>query len=293
MEELINDIPYGVIVCHKDGNIVYKNSAATEILNSETEVLGGTNILSYIDDGYVNAIKEILTNPNEDNTIHLHLKTKTKTYKVVPKRSQIDTNNIILMVYDSTKTAETIKENTILKTISDICKDVFYKDRSTLDEIVLALSQAFHLKLAAIYFRNGCNHLVYCKKTQDDQFECKTLEGTQTLSDQDIWMREQNYVNCKDLIFTVKLKDTDGLILRDLKERMPDQSMNILKLKLTDENVIGFLEFIEDDNLKLSNSELEILESLSQILAYIINNKEQVADLSAYIKQQFDNIAQR
>ena len=293
MEELINDIPYGVIVCHKDGNIVYKNSAAIKFLSTATEIATSSNVLSYIDERYIDAVKEILKNPNESTTLHLHLKNNDQTFKVVPKRSDTNSNNIILMLYDSTKTARTIKENTILRTISSICKDVFYKDRSTLDEIVLNLSQAFHLKLAAIYFRNGCNHLIYCKKTQTDEFECKTLEGTQTLSDQDIWVREQNYSQCKDLIFTVKLKDTDGLILRDLKDRMPDQTMHILKLKLTDDEVIGFLEFIEDDNLKLSNSELEILESLSQILAYIINNKEQVADLAAYIKQRFDGIAQR
>lgn len=293
MEELINDIPYGVIVCHTDGNIVYKNSAASKFLSNCAEIDGSNNILSCVDERYVDATKLILQNPDESTTLHLHLKNNAATFKVVPKKSSTDPSNIILMLYDSTKTARTIKENTILKTISSICKDVFYKDRSTLDDIVLSLSQAFHLKLAAIYFRNGCNHLIYCKKTQNDEFECNVLEGTQTLSDQDIWVREQNYTECKDLLFSVKLKDTDGLILRDLRERMPEQTMNILKLKLTDDQVIGFLEFIEDDNLKLSNSELEILESLSQILAYIINNKEQVADLTAYIKQQFENIAQR
>lgn len=293
MKELINDIPYGVIVCHTDGNIVYKNSAACEFLSSSTEIDSSDNILPYIDDGYKDIIKMILSNPVEGTTFHLHLKNSNKTFKVVPKKSSIYPDNIILMLYDSTKTARTIKDNTILKTISSICKDVFYKDRSTLDDIVLDLSKAFHLKLAAIYFKNGCNHLIYCKKNQNDEYETNVLEGTQTLSDQDIWVREQYYHECKDLIFTVKLKETDGLILRDLKDRMPDQTMHILKLKLTDNQVIGFLEFIEDDHLKLSNSELEILESLSQILAYIINNKEQVADITAYIKQQFNNISQR
>ena len=64
----------------------------------------------------------------------------------------------------------------------------------------------------------------------------------------------------------------------------------ILKLKLNTNKVIGYFEFVEGDSHKLSGTELEVLEGLSQILAYIINNKEQVEDVTRYIQQKFTNL---
>ena len=99
----------------------------------------------------------------------------------------------------------------------------------------------------------------------------------------EIWEREKDYTNCKELIFHIPCNITCEKLCGNNNLSI----VHVLKLKLNDNTVIGFLEFIEDDHFKLSNSDLEILESLSQILAYIINNKEQVNDITAYIKQKF------
>ena len=289
-EELLNDIPYGVIVCQDNGDIVYLNTQAASYLDFKEN---RKNFLTYLDDDNSELIKSILDEHQPDYKAYIRIKGNiNKTYKVTTKRSTKNPEHVIFMIYDNSDSAIIFENNKILKTISNICKDLFCKDRSNLDDIVVDLTQSFHLKLGSIYFKNGTNHLVYCIKNNDGSFTHESLDGCYTLlSNQDIWVREKNYKFSDELIFHVNLKDIDNPILSRFKKERPDDKISILKLKLTNNNVVGFFEFIEDDNFKLSVAEIEILESLSQILAYIINNKEQIDDISSYIKEKFDSIS--
>lgn len=290
-EKLLDDIPYGVIVCQDNGSISYVNAEASKYLKLENDP--EKNLLNYLDGSDTESFKSLLKEDLKTSTV-IHTKLKgnpDKIFKLVARRSEENANNIIFMLYDNSENALMSENNKILKTISNICKDVFYKDRSTLSDIVADLTKSFHLALASVYFKNGINHLVYCKKNEDNTFTQEIIDGTTTLlSNQDIWEIEKKYTNCKDLLFHVNLKDVELPIVSDIKKKYPEKKISILKLKLNNNNVIGFFEFIEDDNFKLSNAEIEVLESLSQILAYIINNKEQIEDISSYIKQKFATI---
>ncbi len=308
--DILNELPYGVTVCQNDGNMLYTNLAASIIFNCPSGNLNNYNILSFIDGHFHDKLQSILENPEDAQVMigrdFIFVKLKdisSKIYKVKFKRFEED--NILIMIYDYTSSKidrdnliknisqlndYVSKNNLVLKTISNLCKNVFYKDRSALSDILIGIASSFKLIKAAICFKNGTRHLIYCKKHSDGTYESGKIDGTAELNKRCvIWEKEKDYISCKDLIFQVPCSMT----CIDLVYNETDYSkyrMNVLKLKLNDDTVVGFLEFIEDKQFELSTSDLEILESLSQILAYIINNKEQMEDVSKYIKDKLTNL---
>lgn len=310
--DILNELPYGVTVCQNNGTMLYTNQAASIIFNCPSGNLINYNILTFIDGHFHDKLKSILENPEDAQLMigrdFIFVKLKdisSKIYKV--KFKKIENNDILIMIYDYTSSKidrdnliknisqlndYVSKNNLVLKTISNLCKNVFYKDRSALSDILTGIASSFKLIKAAICFKNGTRHLVYCKKHNDGTYECGKLDGTKELIQKKctIWESEKNYITSADLIFTVPCKMT-CIDLTYNNNDYTDGSMHVLKLKLNDNTVVGFLEFVEDENFQLSTSDLEILESLSQILAYIINNKEQVEDVSNYIKSKFNAIS--
>lgn len=308
MNELLDDIPYGVILCDEDGGMLYANLSASKLFNCKSGSLTDCNILTYIDKSFATKTTDLFKNvsqgfPLVPNFIYLKLKeVKDKFYKLVAKRSDFHQNKLVLMIYDYTPNKiqqdsliescnhmndNLIRNALVLKVISDICNNVLYKDRSNLSDIVLKLAYGFHLEKAAICFRNGTGHVIYARRKSDKTYETGKIDGEQVKSDCPIWKNEINYIDCKQLIFKVPMNIT-------CCDATPqgETTMSILKLKLDSQKVIGFFEFVEDKDFKLSDAELEILESLSQLLAYIVNNKEQVFETTNYIKEKFKSLTQ-
>ena len=304
MNELLDDIPYGIIVCKEDGGMLYSNEVVSKLFNCDLKTDTDYNVLSLIDTSFkekvIDLLSSIRNNTNACNFLYLKIKNyKDKFYKVVAKKSDQNKDNIILMIYDYTPikiqqdsltesynqmSDNLIRNALVLKVISHICNNVLYKDRSTLSEIVTELAYAFHLQKAAICFKNGTGHVVYANRKKDNTYDVGKREGDFVKSRCPIWKNEINYINCTQLIFKVPV----GISCWETNEQ--NETVNILKLKLDSQKVIGFFEFVEDSNFKLSNAELEILESLSQLLAYIVNNKEQVTESTNYIKEKFKSL---
>lgn len=308
--DILNELQYGVVLCQKDGTMLYANNEASVIFNCPAGNLVDYNILSFIDEYFRDRVKLILETPEQtvqatgNNYIYIKLVSlQSKTFKLVFKKTEDD--KLLFMVYDYTTSKlekdnfiknisqmnnSITRNNLVLKTVANLCKNIFYKNRSMLDEILLDLSATFHLKKSAICFRNGTTHVICCRKKKDSTYEVEKIDGDGLSNHKncEIWKREKDYINCKELIFQVPSTITCEKL--DFANKDQKVIVHILKLKLNDSTVVGFLEFVEDDEFQLSNSDLEILESLSQILAYIINNKEEVNDVTAYIKEKFGNI---
>jgi hypothetical protein len=309
--DIINELQYGVVLCQRNGDMLYTNDQASKIFNCPSGNLNDYNILSYIDEYFHNKVKMILSEPDQSilsfghDFIYVKLNgLQSKIYKLKFKKTKDD--NILLMIYDYTTNKldrdnliknisqmndSVTRNNIVLKTISHIINNFFYKDRSMIKDILVDISSAFRFKNSAVCFKNGTNHVITCKRLRDNTYEVENLNGEQISGHNNciIWNQEQQHSGCKDLIFQAPCNITCSKLYYNQNESNK-LLVQILKLKLNDDTVIGFLSFIEDDRFKLSNSDLEILESLSQILAYIINNKEQIDDVTKYIKEKFSNL---
>lgn len=306
--DIINELQYGVLTCRKDGTMLYANTAASEIFNCLPGNLSNYNILSLIDRYFSDRVQLILQSPEEAiqsigrDFIFIKIRTDIdKIYKLKFKSTK--NKNILFVIYDYTTSkldrdnlvsninhlnAYITKNNVILKTISDICKDIFYKDRSSLSDILLQLSKTFHLDRSAICFKNGTNHIIYCRKQKNGLYDEGKIDGDLKKPCK-IWDNEKNFLHEKKLIFDIPCTLTCVTPADDYQEEQ-NGTAHVLKLKLDDNKVIGFFEFIENENFRLSKADLDILESLSQILAYIITNKEHVVDVTNYIKQKLENL---
>lgn len=307
MDRLLDDVPCGVVVCKEDGSMLYANKIAQKYLTSESQNVTDYNILTSIDtlfkDRAVKFLQSIHDGSSTCNFIYVKLvSVVNKYFKIVAKKSDEDTDNIVLMCYDYTPVKvqqdslmksynemndSLIRNAMVLRVMSNICNNVLYKDRSSLSDIVLKLAYAFHLQRSAICFRNGTGHVIYANRRPNKTYDCGTIEDSFAKDKCIIWQNEINYIYCKELLFKVPICTTCAA------SNEQNVTVNILKLKLDSQKVIGFFEFVEDPNFKLSDTELEILESLSQLLAYIINNKEQVTESTNYIKEKFRSLTQK
>lgn len=306
MNELLDDIPYGIILCNEVGGMLYINSSASKLFNCNRTDINDYNILSFIDDIFVDELSILLSSIKSTDPlsfVFLQLKDQPdKFYKLVAKPSSSSPGNIVLMIYDYTPlkrqhdemenaynriNENLIKNSLVLKAISHICNNVLYKNRSDLVDIIEEIAIAFHLVKAAICFRNGTGHIVYADRNTDNSYQVGRMDGVEIKENCQIWKNEINFINSPKLIFKVSSIDIDCNRLTQ-----KNTCVNILKLKLNSQKVVGFFEFVEDDQFKLSSAELEILESLSQLLAYIVNNKEQVFETTNYIKEKFRMLTQ-
>lgn len=306
MNELLDDIPYGIILCKEDGGMLYANTSAIKLFNCNRTSLNDYNVLSFIDDIFVDELLILLSSVktlDQFNFIFLQLKDQDdKFYKVVAKASKNSPGNIVLMIYDYTPVKiqhdemecaynrineNLIKNSLVLKAISHICNNVLYKNRSDLIEIIEEIAIAFHLVKAAICFTNGTRHIVYADRNADNTYQVGRMDGVEIKENCQIWKNEINFIDSPKLIFKVTSRDINCNRLTQ-----KNTNVNILKLKLNSQKVVGFFEFVEDEQFKLSDAELEILESLSQLLAYIVNNKEQVFETTNYIKEKFRMLTQ-
>lgn len=309
--DILDELEYGVVLCQKNGTMLYANTQASVIFNCPSGNLTDYNILSFVDEYFRDRVKLLLETPEEsiqstgNNFIYIKLNgLSSKIFKLLFKKTKED--NILFMIYDYTTSKlekdnmiknisqmndNITRNNLVLKTISNLCKNVFYKDRSMLDEILTDLTVTFHLRKSAICFKNGVRHVICCRKKKDGDYETERIDGDGNTPPHicQIWEREKDYVNCKELIFQIPSTITCNKVYFPNHDQT-QCIVHVLKLKLNNDTVVGFLEFVEDDDFQLSNSDLEILESLSQILAYIINNKEQVQDMTDYIKKKFKSI---
>lgn len=309
--DILNELQYGVILCKNDGTMLYINSEASKIFNYPSGNLVNYNILSFIGEYFHDRIKLILQSPEESllssgrDFIFIKLiQQQSKIFKLKFKKTA--DNKVLLMIYDYTSSKvdrdnliKTISQmndsitrnNLVLKTISHLCKNFLYKDRSMLKDVLIDISTAFNLRSSAICFKNGTKHLVTCKRLHNGTYETERLDGNEIpkFANCQIWKQETEYSNSKELLFQAPCSITCAKLIYTQKES-ENLVVHVLKLKLNDDTVIGFLSFVEDKQFHLSKSDLEILESLSQILAYIVNNKEQIDSVTKYIKEKFSNL---
>jgi hypothetical protein len=171
----------------------------------------------------------------------------------------------------------------IIHSTSNLVKNVFYKNRSNVSEILIELSQSLNFKYSMVLFRNGCDHAIYCKDS---------LNGYESIILDELPVRFEDPVfdiNVQDRIsatFITKYYCNTYMKLYCDEKNISDNSIvYILKLMLGPKQ-IGYFEFITHKNINLTPTELNLIESLSTILAYTINNKAEQIEIEKYIKEK-------
>lgn len=163
----------------------------------------------------------------------------------------------------------------VMESVSKIIENMFYKNRSTLNDVLEQLCAALSLEEALLLFKNGKDHILYCTESQY-KYKAEYLD------------LETDYDPSR------YAKDEDTLIQRKYEETFLSEFVNkekkggtvyILKIQLGGKQV-GYLEFTAQPNIHLVQPELDLIKSLSSIISYIINNKLEKAEMENYIKEK-------
>ena len=172
------------------------------------------------------------------------------------------------------------RNKNVVLSISKLIENFFYKSRSDIVEILKDLHSSLDIHHSLLLFRNGTDHMLYCR---DDisTYKCDYL-------DKDIHYLDNRFDT--DVVARI----TDVLIIKKyentyIKEFVNDDSLDrrsvfILKL-LFGTKTIGYYEFIPHNHIMLTPTELTLIQSLSSILAYIINNQNEKLEIEKYIKE--------
>lgn len=297
----LNEIKdYPVIYCKNSGFIKECNDVAkSEIINQKSN-----NLLDYILSDYQSIIINMLNNksPNNNNSYsyvvgttnfknyyvsYTHLKDKSTifSFKNITDSNNSDKfwNEKILSLQISLA-----KSNKILRCISRLCKDVLYKNRSDLEGIILDICQSLELEKCSVCFKNGIQHIIYCKKTVNG-YECCKYDGEDrsncyfpTIEDYEKKWQLTNFISipCEHCCLFARDNDID---------KYKNRSIGAVQLILNNK-VIGYFHFLTKSERKLSDVEIESIQDLSHVLAYIVNNKEEVRTTIDYINKKFQNL---
>jgi len=167
--------------------------------------------------------------------------------------------------------------------IAKLIQNFLYKQRSDIFDIVKDLHNALKIEHSLVLFRNGHDHILYCKDNIASQ-DCRYIKDLTYL---DAKFDENIVTPITDILHIKKYKDSY------IKEFVNDDSLgnkNVYVLKLVfGPKTIGYFEFIPYSHILLTPVELTMIQSLSSILAYIINNKNEQANLESYIKEKFQS----
>lgn len=173
------------------------------------------------------------------------------------------------------------RNKNVVLSISKLIENFFYKSRSDIVDILKDLHSSLDIQHSLLLFRNGTDHVLYCKDDISD-YRCDYI-------DKDIHYLDNRFE--KD----VNAKITDVLIIKKyektyIKEFVNDPTLNnrnvyVLKL-MFGPKTIGYYEFVPHSHIMLTPTELTLIQSLSSILAYIINNKNEQIEIEKYIKEK-------
>lgn len=297
--EILNSVEdYFVVHCSKTGYIKNSNAEARKhILIDETK----NNILDFIREEYKSIIRQILINPSEffsrpitwvvgfKSNVNCYISTNiinetdiVFSFKDITKDTKNDafwTNKLL------TYKMQVNRYNKVLECISTLYKNILYRNRSDLEDILLHLTSGLKLDRSVICFRNGVNHVIACVK-QDEGYKCQKLDGPNAnFSLPDVCTYDEIWGHSK--LLKVSASDC-GYSLNDDPER-EHRTVDIIQLVL-DNKIIGYFGCIPEIEYPLSTSEMEALENLSQILSYVINNKEETRMTIDYINTRLRNI---
>lgn len=300
-------VPEGIIQCRPSGQIISLNQTARNILKFDGELSESDNILNYISSPQVSDIlKLVLSFPGKFSAItrrdilYVNITTHPKkTYLVSFNKRQKDTILLKFIDFDEhqiqdqiaqlkleEQTRAIIRSNNILKAITEICKNILGKNRSHIDDILKTLCTALELDNAVMCFKNGALHSIVCTKDETTS-EYKIIKLD----------RDCNSTMC----YTANLSEcgTQSVLEHNncsngcLEHLNLETHKNLVIPLRLEGSVLGFLNISEDIDHELSQLEIEAIENLSNILAFVVYNKEEQNSIIEHIKQRFDTLNQQ
>ena len=172
----------------------------------------------------------------------------------------------------------------ILNSLSNLVENIFYKNRSDIKNIIIELCTVLKLQYSLVMFHNGKDHAIYCKDNISD-FECIDLDKDNKIDIDDNKFNENVYKKIANILIVKRYEDTYfGKLLPNIKDNT-NKKVYILKLMFGD-TVIGYFEFIPHSFVELEKIEINLLQNLSTILAYVIYNKSEELIIKKYITEK-------
>lgn len=171
----------------------------------------------------------------------------------------------------------------VLESVSKLVEKLFYKNRSNLDQVITELHNALKIEHSMLLFRNGHDHIVYCKNNAIDN-QCDFVKDDNYKYTDDNFEKDV-MLQINDLMIVKKYDDTYiNSFIKD--DTMRGKKVYILKLAFGSK-IIGYFEFIPYSYIMFTPVEIKLIQSLSTILAYIIHNKNEQLDIENYINTKF------
>lgn len=171
----------------------------------------------------------------------------------------------------------------IINATSHLVENIFYKNRSNVSDMLIDLSKSLNFKTSMVLFRNGCDHIIYCKDSLDGYVSEPLDELPVSFEDHVFNINVQKKIS--ETFIIKRYGDTYMKLYCEDTNISDNASVYILKLMFGPKQV-GYFEFIPHQNINLSPTELKLIESLSTILAYTINNKAEQIEIENYIKEK-------
>ena len=170
-----------------------------------------------------------------------------------------------------------------LESISKLIEKLFYKNRSDLNEVISGLHNALEIEHSVLLFRNGHDHVMYCRNKNVSE-ECNFVKNDNYKYD-DKKFNENVLININDIMIVKKYENT---YIKDFinNDELKDKKVYVLKLAFGP-MLIGYFEFIPYSYIMFTPTEIKLIQSLSNILAYIIHNKNEQLDIENYIIKKF------
>ena len=281
------DLPnYMVIICNLSGDVIQKPDEVDiktifDIVHDQSLPEFHDYIKSIFQDGKYIQVRRVKLKNDADYYLSIEI-LNSKIILSFDKCTVFDPESEDKFWMDTVfKYEYYLKRNkNVVLSISKLIENFFYKSRSDIVEILKDLHSSLDIHHSLLLFRNGTDHMLYCR---DDisTYKCDYL-------DKDIHYLDNRFDT--DVVARI----TDVLIIKKyentyIKEFVNDDSLDrrsvyILKL-LFGTKTIGYYEFIPHNHIMLTPTELTLIQSLSSILAYIINNQNEKLEIEKYIKE--------
>lgn len=178
------------------------------------------------------------------------------------------------------------KYTRILNSLSNLVENIFYKNRSDIKNIIVELCTVLKLQHSLVMFHNGKDHAIYCRDNISN-FDCEDLDKTRDIHIDDNKFEENIYKKIADILVIKRYEDTyfNELMTEEVNKDNVTKKVYVLKLMFGN-NVIGYFEFIPYSFIELEKTEINLIQNLSSILAYVIYNKAEELEIKKYIAQK-------
>jgi len=282
------DLPnYMIIICNLSGDVIQKPDEVDiktifDIIDDQSLPEFHDYIKSIFQDGKYIQVRRVHLNNDSD----YYLNTEILNSKIVfqfNKCTVFDPESEDKFWMDTVfKYEYYLKRNrNVVISISKLIENFFYKNRSDIEDILKDLHSSLNIQHSLLLFRNGRDHILYCKD-EISTYKCDYLD--KDLHYLDSKFEEKVVARVTDVLIIKKYEDT--YIHEFVKDKSLDRK-NVYVLKLMfGPKTIGYYEFIPHNYIMLTPTELSLIQSLSSILAYIINNKNEQLEIENYIKEK-------